>query len=120
MKPYHKHTPGPHTLDIQTSGGPGGLRILFSLSPTHLSSCTVHTGWVRTALRARGVHLAGAHTLFERTTRYWSLQYATLTVPLEAPMRALSAAAVHMGAVDLRQGKGAGADQGECTPGAPK
>ena len=55
---------------------------------------------------------AGAHTLFERTTRYWSLQYAALTVPLEAPMRALSAAAVHMGAVDLRRGDGGeGADE---------
>ena len=40
------------------------------------------------------------------TMRYLSLQYAALTVPLEAPMRALSAAAVHMGAVDLRQGVG--------------
>ena len=60
--------------------------------------------------------------MFERTTRYWSLQYAALTVPLEAPMRALSAAAVHMGAVDLHPGKGAEADhqEEECTPGAPK
>ena len=48
----------------------------------------------------------GPHTLFEMTMRYLSLQYAALTVPLEAPMRALSAAAVHMGAVDLRQGVG--------------
>ena len=30
------------------------------------------------------------------------MQYASLMVPLEAPMRALSAALVHMEAVDLR------------------
>ena len=42
------------------------------------------------------------------------MQYAALMVPLEAPMRALSAALVHMGAVDLRA-EGVEAGEGECT-----